>query len=1029
MPDPQDPRRQSLGMVAVQLGLINQAQLMDCIRAQSGEFSDLSIDQILVEKKHLTQDQVDKLLLELSRQAAVPGPSPSPDRPTRATSVRPGTASRNAATGVTAARPAEPPPPPSSGTGVTKVRQASTGQVEAAPPSPPQGGTKVRRAPTGEVAVPAGTPERLTGRRERTTAKRVAPEKPPAPAPRRSTAFVWIVTGLLAIIPVAALSIIFVLRNSHPPAPPIVVKTPPPAPTAKPTALPLPPKKPVADEGRIRARLTMLKGDEPFIAKWNEIAHRIDNAREPEQYKSFLPDLERIVTEARGTKYEDLVVVGYREVLEAMKARAEQVFAFLSDEVARLCAAGKYGEAVKSWDWFPLHLDTAGLYAKRIDEKRAETVAAAETEYGKSKEQVDELLAKGRISEAKLLLLRALEIGFPKLVDDAYQRLSKLTEIEDAAARKAEEAQLAEFEKLKKAERESAGLVAAYRKQFWDLVTARNLDGASTFLGKEKQGAAPELAKELDSLAKTLAGIRSAFEAAGERLKGRSGQSITLAILENGRPQSRSFHLVGVSGGRIRTQVEGRDFTLPLEDLDVPELLRLAEGAGGETGSLIAGLGRMLSGDFPAAHADLKAAGAQASALAAFIEGSTGFLEKNAGPMKEAAAKLMAAKDWAAAADAWSRLAAIPSERKAALRGRARAYYQQNNFVSTVLDIESLFEMDDFSEEVIELLNQSYKRATLIAKAIQIYEAASRRVPSNPTVLANLVALYMQIHEYQKAQEALGRAEKVKGFSGELAQLAALLHTCLEPSFAGQTFKAKFGRYDLETNVSQKYANDMAQFMDKVYQSYVKVFPYKKNETLRFHVKLFASESEFFGYFRKTTGSSPVGDKGKVLAYYMPLTKELVGWNAEDILETLMHEGLHQYIDYFVTDCPIWFNEGYASYFEKSTADEAIFNPGRHMTVRYMLSSKQLPSMKEIFMMDRATFRKEGALHYGSSWSVIYWMHRSGNRHILDRYFEALMAGKDQQQAFDEVFGPGKANVEALDAKWRRSIFTENYDE
>ena len=56
-------------------------------------------------------------------------------------------------------------------------------------------------------------------------------------------------------------------------------------------------------------------------------------------------------------------------------------------------------------------------------------------------------------------------------------------------------------------------------------------------------------------------------------------------------------------------------------------------------------------------------------------------------------------------------------------------------------------------------------------------------------------------------------------------------------------------------------------------------------------------------------------------------------------------------------------------------------------------------------------FRARGAMHYGTSWSAIYYFIKSGRKAMLDRYFEALMEGKNQQQAFDVVFGPGKANV------------------
>jgi hypothetical protein len=162
----------------------------------------------------------------------------------------------------------------------------------------------------------------------------------------------------------------------------------------------------------------------------------------------------------------------------------------------------------------------------------------------------------------------------------------------------------------------------------------------------------------------------------------------------------------------------------------------------------------------------------------------------------------------------------------------------------------------------------------------------------------------------------------------------------------------------------------------------------------------------------------------------MPITKELVGWDAPDIKETLRHEGLHQFIDYFVNDCPIWFNEGFASYFEKSTADEAKFNKTRHDSCRVAMSMKMLPSLKDLLLMPAAKWQgdEKAVFYYGHAWSFIYYLIKSGQRSLLDKYFEEVMAGKTQRQVFDAIFGPGKANLSELESKWRKAVFNEDYD-
>ena len=94
-----------------------------------------------------------------------------------------------------------------------------------------------------------------------------------------------------------------------------------------------------------------------------------------------------------------------------------------------------------------------------------------------------------------------------------------------------------------------------------------------------------------------------------------------------------------------------------------------------------------------------------------------------------------------------------------------------------------------------------------------------------------------------------------------------------------------------------------------------------------------------------------------------------------------------------------------------------------------MLDRGTLPHLRDLCMMSDAVFRSQGGWHYSSSWSAIYYFVKSGRKAVLDRYLEALMEGKDQQQAFDAIFGRGKLDVDEMDAKWRRAIFSGNYDE
>ncbi len=975
-PGAEDTRRPSVGILAVQFGLISQTQLMDCLDLQRGQDSDKDLEQILIERGLVSREAIEKLMVSYRSSVRAPAVGASGEGPTVRQTRRGGTV---------IIKPGDPAAP------VSPAAQRST--------------TAVRRDGTGM--------------RHRTGTRARAEMPPESQRPR------WLVGSLMALAPLGLIGVYLLYASftggGH---------VPPPAPnsggSAPVTSTSTPPPTPeyaaAAQGERIHAAVRHLKGDQDVVRRYNEMVDRVKACREPEQYNALIDDLGRIVTDAKGSAYESDIRGGYKLVIDAMRRRGEQIFGFIQDESRRLADSGRFGEALRSWDWFPGNIDPTGLLMKEIERLRGETLETGRRNYRTKREQSEKLAFERKFEQAKLLMLEALEMGLTEYTDEAYGLVSKFTESEDAAAKAVEAAQLEEFTLKARAERETTQRAGAVRAQFWDLVVQRKIDGADAFLKKQRDGAPADVCKEIDLLTKAVEDIRMAFGAVEKALARLEGRDATVAFVDG----VKSLSLKSVSRGTIVYTREGRQFSVSVYTVASAEVERAAEGVtDADRREVVRGVALLLRDDVSGAHECFQRGRTDGATLLSFVERSSAFLAKNAPAYRERAEKALEAKDWDRAIAEFSRLAAIPTERAAALRGRARALFNAGNFVATVLDIEQLFEMGDYSEDSIRLLNDSFQRSTLIAKAIQIYENARKRVPENGTILENLVILYLQIHEYEQAQKVLVEAKRISG-GNRLGAAIHLLQVASQNSFAGQSFKSKFGRYDLETNVSQKYANEMAQFMDKVYRDYVKVFPYKKNEALRFHVKIFSSESEFFGYYRRVTGSEPSGPYGKVLAYYMPLTKELVGWNAPDIHETMTHEGLHQYIDYFIDQCPIWLNEGYASYFEKSTADEPRFNKERHMTAKFLLISKQLPRIKDLILMDGNTFRRHGAWHYGSSWSLIYYLIKTGQKSLLDRYFEELMQGKSEQQAFDGVFG--KIDLTKLEARWRKAIFDEDYD-
>ncbi len=1003
---------------------------MECIEAQRAEGDAADLVQILLQKGYLKAEQV-KQLKEAKPASRKEVASPSQTRPrtgtTTATPRQPPTAQTSAVKRATSAAPAV----------ARKTGQQPAADTASRKPTAqaPAVGKPTRQSPAAATSS-EGKPTSVTKKTDRrpgtrsTTAVRKATHVAPALSdpsmegtgePPRASRSKGLVIGLsFAGIPMVLLIAFLIIQNVQARRLTTESKKPP---TSNPSTGVLNNKSFSEEDGDTSETVVLFRIDDgsDLGRRWNGIVAELGEGG-PEMYARSFKQIQLVVADAKGTKHEKNLQGLYKRMLRAIKSYGETIFSFLAEQSATLAKAGKYSEAVSAWDWFPNVVDPLELFRVRIEDAKKATRRAGSEFYANLKEQAEKHAAAGHFEDAKRLMMQALEIGFPEVTEEAFKKVADYSSRESEASRKAEEEALKRYEKEVRDQKEAGAVLDAIRSRFWELVTQRKPEAVEAFLKSEKANRPSEpFSSEFRLFDQVFARVRDLVDTAGAALRSRLGQTVTLSFVD----QVRTVRLKEVGGGKLTYIVEGRELAESLWRLHASELSKLA---GNDPARQAAA--HLLADEFDRASESAAQAGETGRPIAVFVEGSASYVLKNEAKIRDRARKLETDRQYEKAAREYSKLVAVPSLRPKALKDRARAYFQAENFVAAVLDVEHLFELDVVDREAIDILNKSYERSALISKAVAIYEKAAKKLPEDAHVLAALVALYMKIHEYGKAREALANARKLKNWDPSLVSSAHLLSVDEKGAFPGKSYKIQLDRYIVETDIAQKFTNEIAQFMGEVYRNYKKVFPYKKNENLHFYVKIFATESEFATYYKAVTGTDIAKGHGKVLAYYMPLTKELVGWNAPDLKSTLMHEGLHQFIDFYVDDCPNWFNEGFACIFETSTAEEVKFNAERHQLAKAGMARKFLPSLRDLLQMTRQKWNASEytVYYYGQSWSFIYWMIKQGRRDILDKYFDELMKGRTAPQAFDSVFGTGKVNLDELEAKWRLAVFKDNYD-
>lgn len=838
------------------------------------------------------------------------------------------------------------------------------------------------------------------------------------------------------------LSVVLVLRlfGSRPePTPARVARTePPPQPKEEKLRLPLPEPDPRDHLHRHSLKLTDLEDelpvwisllDSPLDKSWNAVADDLLKAKSASQLTEPLERGRKLQQQVSKEKHLDIAISETLDpIAGALTRRRERQVAKLRARAELLAEQNKYQEALRTLQMAPGDIDTEPIRKAIVDRARAAWTAL--------KAQTEQHVRDKRFREARNALMQGIAIDLPEVQKEAYRALQDLAKQEDEAARKRDQEDFERMEKELLAQKEIEPLIESLRKSLWELLAKRRFADARKLVEREekseraKQEAYAGRVQDYQALVRAI-GDMYAFVT--EQLLKEVERPVSLLFQYDlkGKPVTRNHIIKTIRDGTIVFTLGMGEIEDSLYFLHSSEIVRLTRRLKDDRAPLFRGVAYLLFGEFEKAYSELMLI--RAAGPMRFIEDSSVFLVKMAPELKKRARELFDAGKFSEAIGELSRLVLVPAERAAALKMRARAHYMTENFVAAMFDLETLFEMKVLDKDLLALLNQIYQRANFLDRTVKLYVQAREKFPDDADLAANLARLYMQTHDYANAQKVLDSVPRsAKGHPG-VASVAHLLRLASKDAFEGQpVYRMSWGRYDVETNESQDAANDVARFMDQVYQEYAKVFPYRKNESLRFHVKVFKTEEQFGKYFKAITGRAHAGPGGKVLGFYLDITKELVVFRSNagggpDTNTTLRHEGFHQYLDYFVSGSPSWFNEGFASYFETSTADEAKMNPLRHNPTKQAIQQKKLPGMKELMMMDHAEFLLDPrvGLFYGQAWSFIFYLVQSGRKSLLDDYFEELMAGRNQKEAFENSFG--KTNFAALEEAWKQAVLSDHY--
>jgi tetratricopeptide (TPR) repeat protein len=281
--------------------------------------------------------------------------------------------------------------------------------------------------------------------------------------------------------------------------------------------------------------------------------------------------------------------------------------------------------------------------------------------------------------------------------------------------------------------------------------------------------------------------------------------------------------------------------------------------------------------------------------------------------------------------------------------------------------------------------------------------------PKEPGPYVDLAAFLLRDGNPEQARSLVRGAIDAGVPAGTLEATEQLVARAIHGPVWSKSYEYKSEHYTVTSDISQKLCFDAAGVLEKFYTKFnLHLRHVPKKEKHIFRVYLFSGRAGYEAYTKALNGAEIKNTAGM----YSPVVKQLLIWNlpnSESILETIRHEGFHQYLDDLTDDPPRWLNEGLATYYEGSKLVKGSWSDGDIRAEQVaVLAKKPLVPLGRFLRIPDADFLDPKAvdLSYAESWAFVHFLLSNGpeNRKLFDRMLDALIGGARGSAAVDQVF-------------------------
>lgn len=258
-----------------------------------------------------------------------------------------------------------------------------------------------------------------------------------------------------------------------------------------------------------------------------------------------------------------------------------------------------------------------------------------------------------------------------------------------------------------------------------------------------------------------------------------------------------------------------------------------------------------------------------------------------------------------------------------------------------------------------------------------------------------------------------------------------------------ETVQFTSDHYRVYSNEGQEKAEAIAKKAEACMALYNSIFHFDLTKLkVKLKIKIYATKAGFDDYIKRFV---PETKNDFVYIHYSDLAKcELVGFEKKSEAEfnqALLHQGFVQFLKAYVTNPPVWLQEGMAAYFEQAEykedlgtftqAGELVWLETLKKIIKTTPDSTFLP-LTEFLTIDKTTALSEINVFYPEAWGLVYFLLKSPDSNInrilwdsLSVLDPSLSVLENSKRVEDKAFGwLGTAKVEADYKKFILSMKT-----